>query len=593
MKRNINTILVITLAFLLSACGKDFLSIKPLSIFTPESIYVDADGFEGVLVNMRKNLRGDFYGESSGLSCELIASDIAVSANKATNAIHNFDTQVVPSGTGSNYDFHDFWTRGYNQIRSANVVLSRIGNGTFTNEAEKNAIIAEAYFHRSFWYYRLVHLYGDVPFLNKEYTSPKIDFYTHSRTTILAKIQEDMEWAVQWLPERVVPGAVNKAAGNHLLAKICLANHDYDGAIAATTNVLTDGQHALMTERFGVDASDPTYNVIWDLHQKENKSLANNTEGILVVQERYELPDANISGGTQAMRRYTPSWWNSAYMKDPDGKRGTIDTKNNEFVVKVGRGVGYVRPCSYYNYEVWENCGADLRHDNKVNWFSCDKYIYNNPSSKYYGQPVQIKYTNPIDTIHCWFPWPYYKLYIEDEERPDQPYGGHSDWYLFRVAETHLIRAEAYFWKNQLNLAADDINAVRDRALAPRAAESEITIGYILDERARELYAEEFRKTELTRIAYMMAEKGVDGYSLDKFSEKNYWYDRVMEKNELYRPGNIFWGAGMFKISPFHVLWPIPSSAIDSNQGGVINQNEGYVGYEKNIAPLTVIDEMQ
>ena len=51
----------------------------------------------------------------------------------------------------------------------------------FVKEEIKNAIIAEAYFHRAYWYYRLVHLYGDVPFLNIEHTAPKIDFYTHSK----------------------------------------------------------------------------------------------------------------------------------------------------------------------------------------------------------------------------------------------------------------------------------------------------------------------------------------------------------------------------------------------------------------------------
>ena len=30
-----------------------------------------------------------------------------------------------------------------------------------------------------------------------------------------------------------------------------------------------------------------------------------------------------------------------------------------------------------------------------------------------------------------------------------------------------------------------------------------------------------------------------------------------------------------------------------SNQGGTINQNKGYIGYEKNIPPLTVIDDQQ
>lgn len=54
------------------------------------------------------------------------------------------------------------------------------------------------------------------------------------------------------------------------------------------------------------------------------------------------------------MRKFVPAWWNT-YIKDPNGKRGMIDTRGNEFLIKVGRGVGYVRPCSYHNYEIWKN----------------------------------------------------------------------------------------------------------------------------------------------------------------------------------------------------------------------------------------------
>ncbi|MBC8603873.1 RagB/SusD family nutrient uptake outer membrane protein [Parabacteroides acidifaciens] len=575
------------------SCGDDFLEIKPLSIFTPESVYTDKAGFEGVLVNLRKNLRPDFYGQGGGLACELIASDLAISANKQQDAVHNFDTQVIPTGTGSTYDFHEIWTRAYNQVRNANVILSRINNGKFDSEEIKNAIIAEAYFHRAYWYYRLIHLFGDVPFLNVEHTAPKIDFYTHTRKSILTKITEDMAWAVQWLPEKITPGAVSKAAGNHLLTKIYLADGKFEEAIQTASAVIDGGIHNLMEDRFGVVASDPSYNVIWDLHQKENKSSSLNKEGILVVQDRYGFPDAEAKDGTQSMRRYVPAWWNASYIKDPDGKKGTIDTQGNEFLIKVGRGVGYVRACSYHNYEIWNNCNKDLRHDNQVNWFSVDKFIYNNPASKYYGQPVQIQYTNPLDTIHCWYPFPYYKIYVEDEERPDQPYGGHSDWYLFRLAETYLLRAEAYYWSNQMDKAANDINAVRTRASADPISAADVSIDYILDERARELFAEEFRKTELTRIAFIMAENSINGYTTENFTEKNFWYDRVMTKNEFYKAGNILWGPNIYKLSPFHVLWPIPADAIDSNQGGIINQNKGYVGYEKNGTPLTVIDDQQ
>jgi len=591
MKRIIRYSFCAFLCLLIFSCGDDFLKIKPLSIYTPESIYTDETGFEGVLVTLRKNLRVDFYAEAGGLASELISSDIAISANKAQDAIHNFDTQVLPTGTGNNYNFHEIWTRGYNQIRNANVILSRIEQGSFASEEKKNAIIAEAYFHRSFWYYRLIHLFGDIPFLNIEHTAPKIDFYTHSRKTILAKIIDDMSFAVKWLPETAIPGAVTQGAGYHLFAKILLADGQFEEAVQASTAVIEGGKYALMSNRFGVVASNPKYNVVWDLHQKENKSSLENKEGILVVQEQYGFPEAEVPGGTQSMRRYVPAWWNN-YIKDPDGVRGTIDTNGNEFLIYVGRGVGYVRPCSYHNYEIWTD-NTDLRHDSEVNWFSTDKFIYNNPASAYYGQPVDIQYTNAIDTIHCWYPFPYYKVYVEDEERPQSPWGGHSDWYLFRLAETYLLRAEAYVWLNQSDKAAEDVNRVRERAKAALASPAEMSIEYILDERARELFAEEFRKTELTRIAYIMADNNLNGYSIHNFSEKNYWYDRVIDKNEFYRAGNIMWGSNVFKLSSFHVLWPIPATAIDSNSGGVINQNEGYIGVENNQAPLTVIDDRQ
>lgn len=579
---------ILSLCF--GSCNESFLDIKPLSIFTPESIYQDESGFEGVLITLRKNLRFEFYGQVGGIGCELISSDIAIAANKGADAMHNFDTQLLPTGTGSTYNFFELWDVAYNQIRNANVVLSRIEKADIKNETSKKAIIAEALFHRSYWYYRLVHVYGDVPFLSREYTEPKIDFYTHARKTILNKIQEDINTTVQDLPATVQPGAVPRSAGYHLLAKICLANSKFNDAVAAASAAINGG-HALMTSRFGQVASDSKYNVIWDLHQKENKSLIANKEALLVVQDKYGYPDAEATGGTNSMRRYVPAWWNN-YIKDPDGKNAMTDASGNSWAILWGRGVGYVRACDYYNYNIWTD-PTDLRHDTEVNWFPTSKFVYNNPTSKYYGQPVQIKYTNKKDTIHCWYPFPYYKVYVADEERPLQPWGGHSDWYVFRLAETYLLRAEAYYWLNDLQKAADDINKVRARAKAAPITEAQVDINYILDERARELYAEEPRKTELTRIAFIMADNNKFGYSINNFSEKNYWYDRVMEKNSFYKAGNILWGTNIFKLSSFHVLWPIPASAIESNAGGVINQNMGYIGSEKNQSPLMAIDDNQ
>lgn len=588
--KKLKLFLYISLLFSSIGCDESFVEIKPLSIFTPESIYVDETGFKGVLVTLRKGLRFEFYGQVGAIGCEIISSDIAITANKGADAMHNFNTQLMPTGTGNTFNFFELWNVAYDQVRNANVILARIDEAVIKNETTKKEIIAEALFHRSYWYYRLVHVFGDVPFLSREYTAPKIDFYTHARKSILNKIQEDMNYAVQNLPLTVQPGAVPRAAGFHLLAKICLANSKFTEAVTAASAAINGG-NTLMTARFGQVASDAKYNVIWDLHQKENKSLATNKEALLVVQDKFGFPDAMVNGGTAAMRRYTPAWWNN-YIRDPDGKNAMTDASGNPFTIQWGRGVGYVRPCNYYNYDIWKD-KTDLRHDTLVNWFPTSRYVYNLPASKYYGKKVQIKYSNAKDTIHCWFPFPYYKVFVPDEEVPLQPVGGHSDWYVFRLGETYLLRAEAYYWQGDLANAAKDINAVRTRAKASPITAAEVDINYILDERARELYAEEPRKTELTRIAFIMADNKKFGYTIENFSTKNYWHDRVIEKNSFYRAGDILWGTNVYKLSSFHVLWPIPASAIESNAGGVINQNIGYIGSEKNKPPLTVIDDKQ
>ena len=202
------------------------------------------------------------------------------------------------------------------------------------------------------------------------------------------------------------------------------------------------------------------------------------------------------------------------------------------------------------------------------------------------------------DTIRSWFGWPHYKLFIPDPDRVDQPEGGNTDWYVYRLAETYLLRAEAYCWKGDaasLQKAADDVNEVRNRAGAGDLAASDMNIGTILDERARELYYEEPRKTELTRIGYIFAQTGKPSYTgkvykMDNFSEDNFFYDRIMESTDFYNKGVKTISNVEFTMSPYHVLWPIPASTINSNTKGHINQNKGYAGSENNIPPLETIE---
>ncbi|MDQ3846264.1 MAG: RagB/SusD family nutrient uptake outer membrane protein, partial [Bacteroidota bacterium] len=258
------------------------------------------------------------------------------------------------------------------------------------------------------------------------------------------------------------------------------------------------------------------------------------------------------------------------------------------------------RPTNYSQWEIWDDPN-DLRHA-KGNWMNMEDLLYNDPGLKtsndpYYLKNLQLRNANGgllcVDTIRSWFGWPHYKVFIPDANYSPMQ-GGQTDWYVFRLAETYLLRAEAYFWKGDLARAAADINEVRTRAKAAPIDASKVNIGTILDERARELFYEEPRKTELTRIAFIFAKTGKvaengKSYSMTNFSDNNYFYDRVKARNNFYNTGIRTIHNDQYTISPYHVLWPVPSNAIQANSSGIINQNKGYFGYEGNVAPLDKI----
>ena len=145
------------LMFISVACNKDWLDPKPLSIFVPENTYIDKAGMESVLLSCRKNLRNDFYAPTpTNLAHEYICSDLAASGETGTTTTQDFNLQVTPTGTGSS-DFFKDWKDEYYAIRDANVIISRIHAPEWKSEKEMNEILSEAYFHRAYWYYRLVH----------------------------------------------------------------------------------------------------------------------------------------------------------------------------------------------------------------------------------------------------------------------------------------------------------------------------------------------------------------------------------------------------------------------------------------------------
>jgi hypothetical protein len=607
--------LLVIMIFLGPRCSEDFLTPKPLSFYAPESTFIDAAGLNAALIGCLENLRGEYYQNMSPFVSELIFSDQGVSGTTDKTGVHmDLPAQMLPDEDmtrGDNTQLGQYWdTRGYNRIQYANIVINRIDIAHWASTEERNNILGKAYFHRANVYYRMVHQYGDVPLILEEIMQPRLDFYTCTRESILQKCKKDLEFAAQWVYDDCPIGDVNKATVNHLLTKVNLSLGEFDDAIASASDIINDGRYALMTVRFGIDKDDPTHDVTWDLHQEANKALQENKERIFLFVADESLTEDGASDRIRIMRNALPYWGGAGKIKTPSGLPGTTDTPLGrkvggypveiDLVTPYGRGVAFSRTSPWAEHELWDD-PKDQRHK-YPNWMTMENLVYNHPGLKaagdpYYGQPLQ-KYDAAggilcTDTIRSWFDWPHYKMYIADptDITPD---GGHGDWYCYRLAETYLCRAEAYFWKGDLTNAAADLNAVRTRAGCDPYAPAQINIGTILDERARELYYEEMRNVELTRVAFILALTGktcYNGktYSLANFSSDNFWYDRIIEKNKFYSE-NVVAPFYTFRVAPWIVLWPIPAEAINANTLGHINQNEGYPGAENNIIPMKWVD---
>lgn len=588
MKAIRNLTLLLLLFFLSISCSEEWLKPEPLSFFSPENVYIDKAGFEALLVSMRKDIKVENYNSfySSNIAAEFSASDLG-------NIWFELDFYKVTPNSDEAGRFLGMFTEAYTAIKNTNVLISRIDNVAWADKTVRNELLAEAYWYRAYWYYRLVNTYGDVPFIGEEVTGPKLDFYTYSRWAILGKIQSDMEFAVKWLPDNAAPGLLTKGAGNHLLTKIYLANLEFDKAIESASNVI-NGPYALMTDRFGSWKDDPRRNVIWDLHRPENFSIAENTEAIFNTIDRFEAPSDAKTNGLFTMRNYGCAW-HQPIVKDSEGKPGMVqDLKSLEYDT-LGRGNAFVRLDYFYQYSLWKyqdqtwKNTSDLRRSD-INWVDKNEYLYNNPNSVDYGKPVNIAYLpSLLDTFYNLYAVPHYILFVPQQDPNATPQGGNGDWYIFRLAETYLLRAEAYFWKNQMADAANDINKIRERAHAKPISAGEVNIDFILDERARELFAEEPRHSELVRVSYIMAKLNLNGYTLDGFANKNYYYDRVISHNEVFEKKPVILGFTP-NIAPFHALWPIPSEVITANTKGVINQNQGYDGADRNVPPIEIIE---
>jgi len=540
----------LAMLFLTTACTDDFLEQETPHIIAADNLYVNEAGFDTGLNGLYALARMERAGvptsnTPSGSSNNLIASmmmggtDI-IYGNRPWNSerfLNDWGDQVI-GGDAQTY-FSKTWNWLYELINAANTIINRAENSgkLDIDEESLKRIIAEARTIRAWSYRHLTYLFGDVPLNVNESTGENIrlDWERNPLDEIKAQMKEDLEYATENLPENHINnGKIVRAVAQHYLAELLIEESDYTNAINIALAAI-NGPKSLVTSRYGVNISNPgtPYSDMF-LDGNSNPSQGN-SEALWVFQNAYEIEGGE---GHNIMRR----WFMSEYSSTSGGAPGLAVTLD-----RGGRGQTRLSATKFmldlYDRDINDNIIDD--RGGEFSWRTFFKVSPEDPSSAGpIGSNIVLDFAK-VDPLGDRFR-PYTRKWDWTNTIDLRSTRSYNDQVYLRLADTYLLLAEAYFKNSDPDSAADYINDLRTRANAPLIDSGDISLDFILDERARELFSEEQRRYTLLR--------------------NNKWIERTNLHN-INASG---------KLTDRDLLYPIPQSFIDANLDNQIENNAGY-----------------
>ncbi len=313
--------LALAITFLAPACKKDFITLLPETTRVTDNVYKTAADFNTAVVGAystfkHNGLYGNFGVTSTLLNLGEITSDNAdYGYPRGTSVVNIFELEDFNFSL-SNVNFSNAWIGHYAGIARANTILARLGGASF-DAALKTKYEAEARFLRAYFYFNLVKMFGDVPLVTNEFSSPT-DGYNIARSPaskVVELIVSDLNFAETNLPATIATsdaGRASKWVAKGLLGKVYLTSKNYAAAVARLNEIITSGQFSVAANTYAAVFSPTT-------------SFTANKDVMLAVQYK----SGNIGQGSNI--------WNSSI---PWG----VGLTTAQWGVSSGTGDGYMRP---------------------------------------------------------------------------------------------------------------------------------------------------------------------------------------------------------------------------------------------------------
>ena len=515
-----------------------------------------AKGFEDATKAAYSSLR-TFYGTQLGLTLTEYGTDIyATGADGGYKGFHFYDNQIQPTVDYMNI----LWDEMYRGINTCNAVIARSAAVTGVSDATKKLRIAEVKFLRAHYYYILLQQYGPLDLRLTETLAPSKEAKRNSEAEVYAQIIKDCNEAIADLENKAHSadyGRATKASAEALLAKVYLAKaygpnkaaDDFQKAADLCTNLITKYTFKLLDDFAAV-------------HNEDNQQ---NAEVVFAVQYTTDqISNATNVGGEGGGGNNLHLFFGMQY----DTQAGMVRD------VFYGRPFKRLRPTNFLLNTVFADRVNDSRYkksfrdtwksnspgtfntsfDNskaKVTFAAGDTTIFIPGYEMSKEERATKKYQVLVPSAYNEALFPTLQKFFDTKRSDRTEPRGSRDHFVWRLADIHLMRAEALFQMGKKAEALADVNIVRERAAWPgkkdamKITADQLTFDFIVDERARELAGEQTRWLDLKRW----------GLLVDRVKKHNPQASAVAEK---------------------HYLRPIPQTQIDRAAAGTFAQNPGY-----------------
>lgn len=370
---------------------------------------------------------------------------------------------------------------------------------------------AEARFLRALMYMYALDLYRNVPFVDENSPIGVVRPKQIMKEDLFAYIESEMFACESDLLDPQIGfndnyGHANKAAMWAALSRLYLNAETYVG-VNKYTDCVT---YSMKVIKAGYELEE----VYGDVFKADNH---NSKEMIFPL--RYEGDDTMTWGGMTALL----CWGASEFQAETNAKGGWQGVRAKSSLYKI--------------FEKEDDSDSDMRK----------KMLRVEATSN-------IEITNEADFANNGIPVTKFYNVNKDGSMPPSSEAW-IDYPLFRLGEVYLNLAEAVLRGGQgisKTEALTYMNNLRKRAYSDKTlasvSESDFTLNFILDERARELFYEAQRRTDLIRF--------------NKYTSGDYLWP---------------WKGGVAEgraVGDFYQVFPLPSDDIGSNENLV--QNEGY-----------------